>query len=64
MMPILDVLPTMTALTLRNFDETLKRRLKVRAAENGRSMEAEAVSILERELSKPAAPKRHWQGHP
>lgn len=47
----------MTALTIRNFDETLKRKLKVRAAEHGRSMEAEIVSILERELSKPAAPK-------
>jgi antitoxin FitA len=56
-MPILCILPTMTALTIRNFDETLKRKLKIRAAEHGRSMEAEAASILERELTKPAAPK-------
>ena len=31
----------MATLTIRNVDETVKRRLQVRAALNGRSMEAE-----------------------
>lgn len=51
----------MTALTIRKFDESLKRKLKVRAAEHGRSMEAEAVLILERELSKSIVPKNLGQ---
>jgi plasmid stability protein len=36
----------MSTLTVRNLDEALKARLRVRAAENGRSMEAEARAIL------------------
>ena len=36
----------MATLTIRNVDETVKRRLQVRAALNGRSMEAEARVIL------------------
>jgi plasmid stability protein len=36
----------MATLTIRNLDETVKRRLQVRAALNGRSMEAEARAIL------------------
>jgi plasmid stability protein len=36
----------MATLTIRNLDETVKRRLQVRAALNGRSMEAEAREIL------------------
>lgn len=36
----------MAALTIRNIDEGLKARLRVRAAENGRSMEAEVRQIL------------------
>ena len=36
----------MASITIRNLDEGLKRRLRVRAAENGRSMEAEARDIL------------------
>jgi plasmid stability protein len=36
----------MATLTIRNVDETVKRRLQVRAALNGRSMEAEARAIL------------------
>ncbi|MGO9317222.1 MAG: FitA-like ribbon-helix-helix domain-containing protein [Terracidiphilus sp.] len=36
----------MATLTIRNVDEAVKRRLKVRAALNGRSMEAEARAIL------------------
>jgi plasmid stability protein len=36
----------MATLTIRNVDETVKRRLQVRAALNGRSMEAELRAAL------------------
>ena len=36
----------MTTLTIRNVDPTVKERLRVRAARNGRSMEAELRHIL------------------
>lgn len=36
----------MSTLTVRNLDDKVKARLRVRAAENGRSMEAEARAIL------------------
>ena len=36
----------MTTLTIRNFHAGLKERLRMRAARHGRSMEAEARSIL------------------
>lgn len=34
------------SITIRNLDSRVKERLRVRAAQNGRSMEAEARSIL------------------
>jgi plasmid stability protein len=36
----------MATLTIRNLDEKIKRKLQVRAALNGRSMEAEARDLL------------------
>lgn len=36
----------MSTMTIRNIDDDLKARLRVRAAENGRSMEAEVRQIL------------------
>jgi plasmid stability protein len=42
------------ALHIRNIDETVKRRLQVRAARHGRSMEAEARAILAEAVSEPA----------
>jgi plasmid stability protein len=36
----------MATLTIRNLDENVKRKLQIRAAINGRSMEAEARAIL------------------
>jgi plasmid stability protein len=36
----------MATITIRNLDEKIKRRLQVRAALNGRSMEAEAREVL------------------
>lgn len=41
----------MATLTIRNLDQELKARLRVRAAEHGRSMEAEVRSILRESLS-------------
>lgn len=44
-------------MTIRNLDEDVKARLRVRAAQHGRSMEEEARSILRAALStnrKPA----------
>ncbi|MFZ4071829.1 MAG: FitA-like ribbon-helix-helix domain-containing protein [Caulobacterales bacterium] len=36
----------MASLTIRNLDDDIKERLRVRAAHNGRSMEEEARAIL------------------
>ena len=46
----------MASITVRNLDEDLKRRLRIRAAENGRSMEQEAREILRAALSGDEAP--------
>lgn len=43
-------------MTIRNIDEQLKQRLRVRAAMHGRSMEEEARDILRSALS--ATPER------
>jgi len=37
---------TMAAITVRNLDDHVKQRLRVRAARHGRSMEAEVRAIL------------------
>ena len=44
----------MAALNIRNLNETVKRRLQVRAARHGRSMEAEVRAILEEAVREPA----------
>jgi plasmid stability protein len=41
----------MSSITIRNLDSTIKERLRVRAAEHGPSMEAEARRILQKALS-------------
>ena len=46
----------MASITVRNLEESLKRRLRIRAAENGRSMEQEAREILRAALDADAAP--------
>ena len=38
---------SMASLTIRKLDDSVKAKLRVRAAENGRSMEEEARAILE-----------------
>jgi plasmid stability protein len=41
----------MSSITVRNLDSTLKERLRIRAAEHGHSMEAEARRILQSALT-------------
>ena len=40
----------MASITVRHLDDGLKRQLRIRAAENGRSMEQEAREILKAAL--------------
>lgn len=47
----------MASITIRNLDDGLKRRLRVRAAEHGRSMEEEARDILRRTVGDAPAPR-------
>ena len=44
----------MATLTIRNLDEETKARLRVRAARHGRSMEAEARTLLAAAVRAPA----------
>jgi antitoxin FitA len=46
----------MASITIRQLPETTKRKLRMRAAKNGRSMEQEAREILKKELSKAQEP--------
>jgi plasmid stability protein len=45
----------MATMTIRNIDDQLKARLRVRAAQHGRSMEDEARNILRAALSTPSS---------
>ena len=47
----------MASLTIRNLDDEIKQRLRVRAAEHGRSMEEEARDILRRVICDTAPPR-------
>jgi plasmid stability protein len=47
----------MASITIRNLDDDLKRRLRVRAAERGRSMEEEAREILRQTVGDAAPPR-------
>lgn len=42
----------MASITIRNLDEGVKQRLRMRAAEQGRSMEEEARDILRRAVGR------------
>lgn len=46
----------MASITVRNLDDGLKRRLRIRAAENDRSMEQEVREILRTVLAKDNSP--------
>jgi plasmid stability protein len=47
----------MASITIRNLDDDIKQRLRVRAAEHGRSMEEEARDILRRVMCESASPR-------
>ena len=47
----------MASISIRNLDDDLKRRLRVRAAENGRSMEEEVRVILATALAADPPPR-------
>ena len=46
----------MATLTIRNLDPSIKERLRVRAAEHGRSMEAELRAIVTHAVETPTRP--------
>src|SRR5262249_38500346 len=48
----------MASLTIRQLDDAVKRRLRLRAARNGRSMEEEARHLLARHLDAGARAER------
>ena len=55
----------MASITIRQLGDDLKRRLRLRAARNGRSMEDEARTILRAALSdEPAAAGKVLPLHP
>lgn len=47
----------MASITIRNLDDDIKHRLRIRAAEHGCSMEEEARDILRRAMFEPAPPR-------
>ena len=49
----------MAALLIRGLDDKLKRQLRIRAAENGRSMEEEMRQILRTALGVPSPEDEH-----
>ena len=49
--------PVMTTLMIRNVDPTLKQKLRMRAAQHGRSMEAELRHILSDALADQGKPE-------
>lgn len=49
---------SVATLTIRGIDDDLRARLRVRAAEHGRSMEAEVRAILKESLTKPRPASR------
>ena len=50
----------MATITVRNLDDQVKQRLRVRAARNGHSMEAEARAILLAAVGEEDEPKNFF----
>lgn len=48
----------MASITIRNLDDDVKARLRVRAAGNGRSMEEEARLIMREAVSREGVPEK------
>ncbi len=44
----------MASMTIRNIDDRVKEKIRVRAARNGHSMEEEARRLLSQAMDKPA----------
>jgi antitoxin FitA len=57
-----DIIAIMASITIRNLEETTKRKLKIRAAMNGRSMEQEAREILSGALREKSSPHKRKSG--
>jgi plasmid stability protein len=53
------IIDDMASITIRKLPENTKRRLRIRAARNGRSMEQEAREILEGVLQQPEPPQEN-----
>jgi len=51
----------MASMTIRNLEDAIKRRLRIRAAEHGRSMEEEARDIIRQAVGHQSAPKDFGQ---
>ena len=49
----------MATMTIRNLEDELKARLRIRAAQHGRSMEEEARQILSRDLQNNKTPPQN-----
>jgi len=47
----------MASITIRNLEDDIKQRLRIRAAEHGRSMEEEAREILRRTMNESTPPR-------
>lgn len=58
MLSCFDETTNMATLTIRDLDERLKNRLRVRAAKHNRSMEEEVRAILKTALSTEATPSQ------
>jgi plasmid stability protein len=50
----------MSSITIRNLDDGVKRRLRLRAAQHNRSMEEEARDILRCALAQEVESSEHW----
>jgi antitoxin FitA len=50
---ISDIIDGMASITIRRLPDDTKRRLRIRAAKNGHSMEQEARELLEASLAQP-----------
>ncbi len=48
----------MASITIRNLDDEVKRKLRIRAAEHGCSMEAEAREILAEAVNSEPKPRK------
>lgn len=55
----IDIIRIMASITIRRLDDSVKAKLRVRAARRGRSMEEEAREILKSALLHDAAPHKN-----